>query len=217
MNYTSWICLFIGLLGLYIMLNYSSDKVIESFSGNSCPNILLQKGNKIYLKNTKKAEIPGVNPIEFDNLEDYVEFVNWLKSQNIDCPILYLQQSYDAQGNEVLTFRPDPLNPQGGLPPYITEDVSDVRKNGPYQKMPDNKLLDASRNDPPYNKNQYPGFDGMNQYIGENVPIDKMFHEDENYAVSDKATDFNWGGQGYTQKMVDSGKYKDNEVSIYVD
>ena len=132
-------------------------------------------------------------------------------------PILFLQQSYDAQGNQVYKFRPDPLNPQGGLPPYITEDVSDISDSGPYQAMPTDKMLDASRNDPPYNKNQYPGFDGMNQYIGEEVPIDKMFHEGEKLNVSDQPTDANWGGAGYTKSLVKAGAYKDNEVSLYVD
>ena len=57
----------------------------------------------------------------------------------------------------------------------------------------------------------------MNQYIGEEVPIDKMFHEGENLAVSDQPTDANWGGAGYTRSLVKAGAYKDNEVSLYVD
>ena len=218
MNLTLLIAVIVGILGFYVMLTYRSNTIIESFkSKDSCPNILIQKGNKIYLKNTRYAEIPGVNPIVFNNLEDYAEFVQWMQSQNVDCPILFLQQSYDAQGNQVYKFRPDPLNPEGGLPPYITEDVSDINDSGPYQQMPTDKMLDASRNDPPYNQNQYPGFDGMNQYIGEEVPIDKMFHEGENLAVSDQPTDANWGGAGYTRSLVKAGAYKDNEVSLYVD
>ena len=218
MNYKVIIVLLIGLIGLYVMATTKSKNIIESFkSKDSCPNILIQKGNKIILKNTKYAEIPGVNPIVFNNLEDQAEFAKWLRSQKVNCPILFLQHSYDVQGNQVYKFRPDPLNPEGGLPSYITEDVSDHNQSAPYQEMPENKMLDASRNDPPYNKNQYPGFDGMNQYIGEDVPIDKMFHEGESSQTSDKATDKNWGGAKYTSDVVKSGYYKDNEVSIYVD
>ena len=101
------------LLGLYINLNYSSRCIREGFendggNNHNCPNLLLQKGSTYILKNTKLADIPGVNPIKFDNLEEYTEFINWQRSQGINCPILYLQQSQDTQGNTVYKVRPDP-------------------------------------------------------------------------------------------------------------
>ena len=58
---------------------------------------------------------PGVNPLQFASLEDYKEFMDWQRSQGIKCPVLYVQQSYDAQGNEIFQQRPDPMDPQGGL------------------------------------------------------------------------------------------------------
>ena len=94
------------LLGLYYYTNYSTP-FIEGFGGLDCPNLLIQKGKKIYLKNTQKAEVPGVNPIVFKNLEEYVEFLDWQKSQNIKCPVLYLKREYDTQDNEVYRIRPD--------------------------------------------------------------------------------------------------------------
>ena len=60
-------------------------------------------------------------------------------------------------------------------------------------------------NTPNYNKNSYPGFDTMNQYIGVETPLDNMFHEKDK--ISDNPMDKNWGGVGYSQEMVDSGKY----------
>ena len=45
----------------------------------------------------------------------------------------------------------------------------------PPRSAPFEKLLDAGRDDPPFNKNSYPGFDQKNQYIGINVPLDKMY------------------------------------------
>ena len=57
---------------------------------------MIQQGDEIYLYNSKLAKIPGVNPVKFNNLEDYVEFIDWQKSQNITCPILFLQHSYDT-------------------------------------------------------------------------------------------------------------------------
>ena len=79
------------LFGLYIVSNYTSS-MVEGFGGRSgyeCPDIILKKGNKIFLKKSNKALIPGVNPIVFDNLEEYVQFTEWQRSQNINCPILY--------------------------------------------------------------------------------------------------------------------------------
>ena len=83
----------------------------------SCPDLLVQKGTKIYLYNTKLAEVPGVNPIMFHNLEEYTEFLDWQKSQGIRCPVLYLQEVYDASGKLVCKTRPCVTEPQGGLPP----------------------------------------------------------------------------------------------------
>ena len=50
------------------------------------PNILIQKGSEIWLYNRKLAHIPGVNPVVFHNLDEYTEFLDWQKSQGIQCP-----------------------------------------------------------------------------------------------------------------------------------
>ena len=70
MNYKLLIVILIAILGLYVVSTKNSHNIIETFKSNdnSCPNILIQKGNKIFLKNTRYAEIPGVNPIVFNNL-----------------------------------------------------------------------------------------------------------------------------------------------------
>ena len=111
--YKKGLILVIFLLGLYVYCSHGK-RVLEGFDNKrDCPNILIQKGKRIYLKNTKLAEIPGVNPITFDNLEEYVEFLNWQKSQGMDCDVLFLKHEYDAQGNGVYKIRPDvsDLNP----------------------------------------------------------------------------------------------------------
>ena len=43
--------------------------------------------------------IPGVNPIKFSNLEEYAEYVKWGQKVGLKCPILYFEQTYDAQNN----------------------------------------------------------------------------------------------------------------------
>jgi hypothetical protein len=218
----------IFLAGLYFCLNYTSKNMLEGFENNnkgSCPDVLIKQGNELVLRNTKLAEIPGVNPIRFKNLEEYTEFMDWQRSQGIRCPVLFLQYSYDAQGKNVLTVRPDPEDRQGGLPPVKTQDPTDnedlnaatvtVQKNyTPYQLPPKRMLLDANRDDPPYNNNQYPGFDPDNLYIGVDVPLDKIYHEGELNKVSDNAMDTNWGGVNYSKKVVASGYYNDNTRKI---
>lgn len=98
-------------------------------SKKRCPNLLIQKGTTLYLHNTNLATIPGVNPIRFDNLEEYIEFIEWLRSQGIKCPILFLQHSINAQGESVYNIRPSPTNLQGGLCPSTSHiagiDVAD--------------------------------------------------------------------------------------------
>jgi len=214
------------LIGLFFYV-----KNAEGFSNNTskprCPNMLIQKGSKFYLYNSKLAQVPGVNPIEFSNLEDYTEFLDWQRSQNIRCPVLYLQETYDAQGNRVYKSRPSVTEPQGGLRPSPAAPVGIASQVPPLMESsmdplgepayPNPTLLvDATHNDPPYNKNSYPGYDPTSYYVGTTTPLDAMDKKKENAAISDNPMDPNWGGSAYTQSLLDKGYYKGNEVSIAV-
>ena len=114
---------------------------------------------------------------------------------------LFLQQSFDAQGNPVYKGRPSPTNLQGGL------------SDKPIPTQPVTKLFDAGRNDPPYNQNSYPAYDPQDQYIGLKTPLDKMYHDNKD-AKSPNPMDTNWGGKQYTQDLVDKGAYSQDEVTI---
>lgn len=189
---------------------YFCSKPCEGFTGqvdtNRCPNILIQKDSKLYLYNSKIAKVPGVNPVEFNNLEEYTEFLDWQRSQGVRCPVLYLQRTYDAQGNPVYKVRPSPNDLQGGLPP-----------NAPYSKKPNPTLLiDATQSDQPYNKNSYPAFDSSSYYVGTTTPLDNMNTIQQTQGISPNPMDDNWGGADYTQSLVDQGFYAGNEVSIRV-
>lgn len=210
-------------LGLYVFSKYGDSK-IEGYDNiykdklkmyfeklrTRCPNILIQKGSNYYLYNSRLAKVPGVNPLEFKNLDDYVEFTDWQRSQGIRCPILYLQESYDAQGNPVYKARPSPTNLQGGLPDMH------MSVDGLADSNPNQLLFDAGRDDPPYNKNSYPAYDQQDQYIGLNTPLDKMFNENTG-GISANPMDPNWGGDDYTQSLIDKGYYKGNEVAIAIE
>ena len=78
-------------------------------------------------------------------------------------------------------------------------------------QLPEKQLLvDASRNDPPYNQNGYPGFDQDNQYQGIDTPLDKLYNVESNTKYSDNAMDANWGGVEYSKRVVSSGYYDSN-------
>ena len=53
-------------------------------------------------------------------------------------------------------------------------------------------LVDASRNDSPYNSNSYPGFDQSSYYVGEKTPLDKMNENEKKLLISPNPMDKNW-------------------------
>jgi len=210
-----FLIIIVFILGLYFTCNYTSKNVIEGFdvSKNSCPNILIQKGTELYLHNSRRAKIPGVNPVKFNNLEEYVEFLDWQRSQNINCPVLFLQHSYDTQGKPIYKVRPSPTDTQGGLPSVLTYGTDSQAIPLTVQKPKQTKLIDASRDDAPYNNNSYPGYDPINLQQGEYTPLDKMFNEQETSGhKSTNAMDVNWGGIQYTEQAIDAGLYKGDDV-----
>tara|TARA_B110000261_G_C13060911_1_gene348127 strand:- start:762 stop:1388 length:627 start_codon:yes stop_codon:yes gene_type:complete len=203
MSLTLFLFVVLFLVGLYFYAKTTDGSYIEGLTNSTnarCPNLLIQKGAKIYLYNSKLAKVPGVNPIEFNNLEEYVEFLSWQKSRGIKCPVLYLQQTFNAQGESCYKVRPGVTEPQGGLPPCL----------GKRQKT--TLLTDASRNNnSSYNTNSYPGYDSENQYIGSTTPLDEM--NDNNAETMADAMSSNWKGVKFTQDRVDAGYYKNNEVT----
>jgi hypothetical protein len=202
----------IFLAGLYFYIRYTSNpKMLEGLTTMNgdlrCPNLLIQKGTKYYLYNSNLAQVPGVNPIQFNDLEEYTEFLEWQRGAGIRCPVLYVQNTYDAQGNRVYKVRPSVTELEGGLPPTTTV---------PLPLKFETPLVDATRSDPPYNQGGYPAFDQSSYYVGAITPLDQIKNSNYNMLYSDNAMDPNWGGPEYTQALVDADYYKANEVNIYV-
>jgi hypothetical protein len=225
------LAIIVFMIGIYFYARCSDPKYAEGFTNQNskprCPNLLIQKGSRFYLYNSKLAQVPGVNPIEFDNLEDYTEFLDWQRSQGIRCPVLYLQSTYDAQGNPVYKARPSVSEPQAGLPPSVAAPLGIASQTNPIMESslgvsdspvyPNPTLLvDATRNDPPYNKGSYPAYDQTSYYVGTTTPLDAMDVKQEQAKVSPNPMDPNWGGAAYTQSLIEQGYYKGNEVSIAV-
>jgi hypothetical protein len=226
------LAIIVFMIGIYFYARCSDPKYAEGYTNQNtkprCPNLLIQKGSNFYLYNSKLAQVPGVNPIEFNNLEDYTEFLDWQRSQGIRCPVLYLQSTYDVQGNPVYKVRPSVSEPQAGLPPSAAapmgiasssgETIMESSLGNPDALAYPNPtlLVDATRNDPPYNKGGYPAYDQTDYYVGTTTPLDAIDIQQEQAAVSPNAMDPNWGGAEYTQNLVEKGYYKKNEVDIYI-
>lgn len=124
-----------------------------------------------------------MNPVQFNNLEEYTEFLDWQRSQGIRCPVLYLQKTYDAQGKPVYKVRPSVSELQGGLPP------TGIHPNP-------TKLIDATRNDPPYNQNSMPAYDQSSFYVGSTTPLDEMDETQEGLLYSPNPMDPQLGWSG---------------------
>lgn len=229
MTLTTLLILLVFLIGIYFYARCYDPKYVEGYTNSKskprCPNLLIQKDSKFYLYNSKLTKVPGVNPIEFDNLEDYTEFLDWQRSQGIRCPVLYLQSTYDAQGNEVYKVRPSVTEPQAGLPPSAAAPIGIASQVPPTLEsslIPNDGLaypnptllVDATRNDPPYNKGAYPAYDESSYYVGTTTPLDAMNLKQEKKSISSNPMDTNWGGPSYTQSLIDKGYYKQNNVDI---
>ena len=203
------------MLGLYYYANSykyyeqmenQTDKTKQptNHSNVRCPNMLIEKDGNYYLYNSKLAIVPGVNPIRFNSLEEYTEFIEWQNSQNISCPILYLQYSTDAQNNELIQVKPSIFENQGGLPSIDRDPLNK-------ESIESNKILDATRdNNKKYNTNMLAGIDTHNQDIGLETPLDKMFYQSGEVSVN--PMDPKWGGKKYTQTAVDNGEFEERYV-----
>jgi hypothetical protein len=242
----------IFLLGLYFIYHSNnieaftsaSDNNVVDASGNSiskpggkkmsenCPDVLIQKGAALFLYNSKRASVPGVNPIRFSNLDEYTEFTEWQRSQGILCPILFLQHAYNAQGEPVYKARPSPTNLQGGLPDYYVNEsiLGNMFNNSNPNIMPPpacvpvrgfsgnnniDNIVDNSVD--PSTKaadcaDSVLAFNSTSLKYEPDTPLDNLY----NSGVSPNPMDTNWGGIDYTEKLVQSGYYKGNEVSINV-
>ena len=165
---------------------------MEEFSTmRNCPNY--KKKEKLHLMNTK-AVVPELILLKFDSLEDYAEYVKWVKG-GIKYPILYYEQTYNTQNERGYRLLDDPLCPKAGL------QYNDFAP----RHIPQQLLTDANRDDPPYNQNNFAGFDAEDQYVGSKTPLDGVTLQTNEGSYS--PMDPNWAGGRHTQKAVDNGVF----------
>ena len=199
------------LAGIYVcltngILNVNKEGVENNDSKPDCPDLLIKRGNALLLYNSNAPEIDGVNPLPFNSLDEYINYLEIQRRKGINCPVLFLQQENDVQGNDVYRMRPSPFYIEGGLPPLPLE----THDNSIVQN-----IIDSSRDNPPYNANNYAVFDAHGQDVGRYTNIDQLHNSTMNTqtAPSENPMDSNWGGILLTKNAVDSGKYANNEVT----
>jgi hypothetical protein len=180
----------------------NQDEKNKESKENTCPDLLIKSGSTLLLINTKLPR-SDKNPLPFNSLDEYIQYVEIQKRNGSNCPVLFLQEETNAQGHQVYRARSDPHSYEGALPatPNITNNP-----DSPY------KYIDASRQSNTYNRNQYAGFDPTNLYVGRYSELDKIHDSTEMVPISENPMDSNWGGVVYTHNAVASGKYKENEV-----
>jgi len=157
--------IFMIVYGIYFVAK--PRNMSESFISGDCPNTMIKDGDKILIYNPKHPKVPGVNPIQLESLEDYEEYIAWQRANKINCPILHLEKVFDTQGKEKYQVRDkfsiDSDSCDGG----VNHSIPVVKET------PDlGKIIDASLDSPPYNSNQMPGYDPLDQDIGRKNVID---------------------------------------------
>ena len=143
------------LFGIHFMMNDPK----ETFVSGQCPTTIIKDGNKILLYNPEYAHVPGVNPIEMKSLEEYKEYIEWQRANNLNCPVLHLEKMFDTQGAPMYEIRPS----------FVTElNTGGMNHNLPVVRNKANikQTMDAALENSPFNCNQYESYDKDNQNIG---------------------------------------------------
>ena len=195
------ILLILFLMGAYVYASpcmYLKQVRFENMENRSkqqpkCPNVLVKRGNNIYMYNT--TDRSNSIPIRFANLDEYVTYVKNQQAQGNSCPILFLQEETDVQGNDVYRVRPSPFDLQGGMDPLDAKD----------------ELCKITANE--FNSKGYHGFDPTGQGQGIFDILDVIHKSTSCDKLSANPMDSNWGGVEYTQTQVEDGIYKDREVT----
>ena len=185
----------LGLYFLYASNQFQRDQAekeaFESKPLPQCPDLLIQEYGKFYLYNRRLARVPGVNPIVFDNLNGYVEFMKWQRSQGLSCKVLYLQKSINAQGEvDYAGWRREDW--QG----IDTINASDRKRDKRAERRRTRILMDNVLSD-----KQIVSFDPDDQLIGSKNPIDRKFTRSATKGgLSVNPMDTNWGGPEFTNE-----------------
>ena len=82
------------------------DTEIGTETSDMCPTLLIKRGNQLMLFNKNMPETAGENPIFFNSLDQYVNYIKMQRElYGQTCPVLFLQEEVNAQGENVYRMR----------------------------------------------------------------------------------------------------------------
>ena len=217
-----------ALLGLWFVIGGPR----EGFdAGNAaCPNVLIQDGCKFYLYNSSKVKVPGVNPIVFDSLQDYTQFIEWQNAVGITCPVLKVQKQFNTQGGTTYVPRPSAADYEAARPsppppcPFASEDCQSKNLRFDHTPVAEKTSPDATSADwigqtatrDEVDKGQFAGDSrkGMDR-LPVQLTAMRSGIQDREQPYADAMSD-TWKGTEESTRAVNDGVYKDNNVSIWV-
>ena len=86
----------------------SLSNVATAIDYNICVTASKDGGTSLVNKTSiiSLDSVSSDNFIEFNNLDEYVEFVESQKNMNKNCKVLYLQYTTDTQNNDLIQVKP---------------------------------------------------------------------------------------------------------------
>ncbi len=110
-------------------ISENTGDLINTTTDDLCPTLLIKRGTKLMLFNKNMPEIPKENPIFFNNIDQYIEYVKVQREvYNQQCPVLFLQEETNAQGEDVYRLR-KPDNSDIMVDPLLTGSANDYFQN----------------------------------------------------------------------------------------
>ena len=186
---------------------------------DQCPNVLVRRGETLVLHSTKN---PEVLPLTFHSMDEYVSYLENNRSKTQQCPVLFLQQECNAQGEDVFRVRPTLDATQNGLPPttyipgvVLAQTYGDNDKAAasfrPARPIPgDGDSVTASTAG---SAAMFNSFDAYGQNVGTYTTLDALHNSGAQQYASPNAMDPNWGGSQFSNTLVESGAYEGNYVT----
>lgn len=226
---------------LLIIFIYVFTRYTEGLVGSeTCPDMLIQKGSKYLLYNSYNPE-SSTNPLVFDNLAQYADYINAENEKGNKCPILFVQQVLGAQGESTYKIRNDPVNPQDidyktkSLTSGSTEtETPDTSSQSSITSVDEDKTKNKYKT--PYSRQLY--MDNLASSIVQNLSMKEVTNIDKldltksilltaqptctKTADDIKPLEFNgltadpmqtnWGGPEFSTQLINKGYYSGNEI-----
>ena len=191
------LALFMFIFGGFLILVCGDDfmrsggaKKVESL--DQCPNYLIRQGDQIHLMNTS-LDVSNAIVQTFNNIDEYRVYAG----KTNDCPILYLQEEGNTQGDNDYRTYMTPFDPLPISPP--PEQISKPLMPPPFALEAKSTMLH--------------GFDSYGIEQGTYTSLDVLHDSTKSEsAFSDNPMDDNWGGVSYTNTSLQNGKYLGSEL-----